>query len=171
MESIGNHSSSLKTGPGSGLIGRSHLTIEEEPVGMLYGMVHLGVYKNQEEFENSPKHSTSQVGTAKFADTNNDGVITVDDATIIGNPHPDLVFGMTQNINFKNFDFSISASGTYGNDILRGSEQTLANWDGVFNVFADIENRWRSPENPGMEDMVAWLQELHIQNGIIGELK
>src|SRR5690625_4010567 len=149
VESMGTSTSSLITGPGSGLIGGSHLTIEGEPIGMLYGMIHEGVYVDQADFDSSPKHSTSQVGTAKFRDVNGDGVITVDDATIIGNPHPDFTFGMTNYVNYKNIDLSISIFGTYGNEIIRGSEQTLANLDGVFNVLADIENRWRSPEDPG----------------------
>lgn len=147
--SMGTRTSELITGPGSGLIGGSHITREGEPVGMLYGMVHEGVYKNQQEFDSSPKHSTSQVGTAKFKDVNEDGVISVDDATIIGNPHPQYIFGMTNRMVFKNFDFSMTLSGTYGNEILRGSEQTLTNLDGVFNVLSNVEDRWRSPEDPG----------------------
>jgi TonB-linked SusC/RagA family outer membrane protein len=149
VESLGTRTSSLITGPGSGIIGGSHITKEGQPVGMLYGMVHDGVYVNQEEFENSPKHATSQVGTAKFIDTNGDGVITADDATAIGNPHPDFVFGMTNEFRYRNFDFSFSISGTYGNDVLRGAEQTLTNLDGVFNVLDNVKNHWRSPENPG----------------------
>tara|TARA_R110000751_G_C13793604_1_gene482556 strand:+ start:2166 stop:5546 length:3381 start_codon:yes stop_codon:yes gene_type:complete len=147
--SMGTRTSSLITGPGSGLIGGSHITTEGEPIGMLYGMVHEGVYENQAEFESSPIHTTSQVGTAKFSDTNGDGVISVDDATIIGNPHPDFIFGMTNTMKFGNFDFAVTVSGTYGNDILRGAEQTLTNLDGVFNVLSSVVDRWRSPENPG----------------------
>lgn len=149
VESMGTRTSEIITGPGSGLIGGSHITKEGEPIGMLYGMVHQGVYKNQAEFDSSPKHSTSQVGTAKFKDVNQDGMITVEDATIIGNPHPDFVFGMTNTIQYKGFDFSMTILGTYGNEILRGAEQTLTNLDGVFNVLANVEDRWRSPEDPG----------------------
>lgn len=147
--SMGTRTSELITGPGSGLIGGSHITKEGEPIGMLYGMVHEGVYANQQEFDSSPKHSTSQVGTAKFRDVNGDEIITVDDATIIGNPHPDFIFGMTNRIQYKNFDLSVTLSGTYGNEILRGSEQTLTNLDGVFNVLSNVKDRWRSPEDPG----------------------
>lgn len=147
--SLGNKTSRLITGPGSGVIGGSHITTVGQPVGMLYGMDHLGVYKDQADFDSSPKHTTSQVGTAKFRDVNEDGIITVDDATIIGNPHPKFIFGMTNTLQYKSFDFSATISGTYGNDILRGSEQTLTNLDGVFNVLSDVKDRWRSPENPG----------------------
>ncbi|MEQ9437891.1 MAG: TonB-dependent receptor [Cyclobacteriaceae bacterium] len=149
VESMGTKTSELITGPGSGLIGGSHITKEGQPIGMLYGMIHEGVYDNQEEFDSSPKHSTSQVGTAKFRDVNNDGVITVDDAAIIGNPHPDFIFGMTNRVQYQGFDFAVTISGTYGNKVLRGSEQTLTNLDGVFNVLADVKDRWRSPQDPG----------------------
>jgi TonB-linked SusC/RagA family outer membrane protein len=147
--SMGTSTSSLITGPGSGLIGGSHITTEGQPVGMLYGMIHEGVYINQADFDSSPQHTTSQVGTAKFQDTNGDGIITVGDATIIGNPHPDFIFGLTNMMEYKNFDLSMTISGTYGNDILRGGEQTLTNLDGVFNVLSNVSDRWRSPEDPG----------------------
>lgn len=149
VTSMGTRTSELITGPGSDLIGGSHITKEGQPIGMLYGMIHEGVYTNQADFDASPKHSTSQVGTAKFRDVNQDGVITVEDATIIGNPHPDFIFGMTNSLQYKNFDFSVTLSGTYGNEILRGAEQTLTNLDGVFNVLANVKDYWRSPENPG----------------------
>jgi len=149
VTSMGTRTSEIITGPGSDLIGGSHITKEGQPIGMLYGMDHQGVYVNQADFDSSPKHSSSQVGTAKFRDVNQDGEITVEDATIIGNPHPDFVFGMTNRIQYKDFDFSMTLSGTYGNQILRGSEQTLTNLDGVFNVLANVKDHWRSPEDPG----------------------
>ncbi|MGK6352830.1 SusC/RagA family TonB-linked outer membrane protein [Parapedobacter sp. DT-150] len=149
VTSMGTRTSEIITGPGSDLIGGSHITKEGQPIGMLYGMDHQGVYVNQADFDSSPKHSSSQVGTAKFRDVNEDGVITVEDATIIGNPHPDFVFGMTNRIQYKDFDFSMTLSGTYGNQILRGAEQTLTNLDGVFNVLANVKDHWRSPEDPG----------------------
>jgi len=149
VTSMGTRTAEIITGPGSGLIGGSHITKEGEPIGMLYGMIHQGVYKNQADFDGSPKHSTSQVGTAKFKDVNQDGVITVEDATIIGNPHPDFVFGLTNRVQYRDFDFAVTVSGTYGNEILRGAEQTLTNLDGVFNVLANVSDYWRSPENPG----------------------
>lgn len=149
VTSMGTRTSEIMTGPGSDLIGGSHITKEGKPIGMLYGMIHEGVYLDQADYDLSAKHTTSQVGTAKFRDVNQDGIITVDDATIIGNPHPDFVFGMTNRIRYRDFDFSMTLSGSYGNEILRGAEQTLTNLDGVFNVLANVKDYWRSPENPG----------------------
>ena len=50
---------------------------------------------------------------------------------------------------YKNFDLSILCSGSYGNDVYVVLDQGAANLDGVFNVYKDVENRWRSPDNPG----------------------
>lgn len=122
-------------------------------IGQFYGLVQNGVYKNQADFDSSPKSVNSQVGTIKFKDLNGDGVVkygdTDGDKTIIGNPFPKFLFGMTNSFSYKNFDLAIVAAGSYGNDIARMTDQGNANLDGVFNVLKDVQNRWRSPSNPG----------------------
>jgi TonB-linked SusC/RagA family outer membrane protein len=122
-------------------------------IGQFYGLIQDGVYKDQNDFNNSPKNINSQVGAIKFRDLNGDGVIrygdTDGDKTIIGNPFPTSVFGLTNNFAYRNFDLAIVASGSYGNDIARMTDQGTANLDGVFNVLKEVQNRWRSPANPG----------------------
>src|SRR3546814_9884109 len=85
------------------------------PMGMFYGLIFDGFYDNEEELANSPKHTTSQVGTIKFKDLNDDGIISQEDRPTIGSPWPDFTFGMTNNVNYKNFDLSVTISGSYGN--------------------------------------------------------
>ena len=122
-------------------------------IGQFYGMVQDGVYKDQNDYNNSPKAIDSEVGTIKFRDINGDGQITYDDVdgdkTIIGNPFPDFIFGITNNFYYKNFDLSVVASGSVGNDIATPMEQGMTNLDGLFNVLADVKDRWRSETNPG----------------------
>ena len=43
------------------------------------------------------------------------------DRTIIGNPYPDFIYGMTLNMNWKGLDLSAFISGTQGNDIVNAS--------------------------------------------------
>lgn len=121
-------------------------------IGQFYGPHQIGVYMNQEDYDNSPKLVNSQVGTIKFEDVNKDGVITLTDVdgdkTEIGNPLPKFVFGFTNTFSWKNFDLSIVTSGTYGNKIW-ANEEGITNLDGCFNVLREIKDRWRSPENPG----------------------
>ena len=128
----------------------SHRTEVGRPIGMFYGAIQDGVYVNQADFDNSPKHSSSQVGTIKFRDLNGDGVITFpEDNTIIGSPWPDFTFGLTNRVNYKNFDLSVVMAGSYGNQILAFHENYTTNLDGVFNVLEEVQNRWKSPEDPG----------------------
>jgi TonB-linked SusC/RagA family outer membrane protein len=124
-----------------------------KPLGQFYGLIQEGVYKNQAEFDSSPKATDSQVGTVKYKDVNGDGVITFggdnDDRTIIGNPFPSALLGMTNTFYYKDFDLSIVCSGSAGNDMMVMTDQGTTNLDGVFNVLTDVQNRWRSEADPG----------------------
>jgi TonB-linked SusC/RagA family outer membrane protein len=129
------------------------LTQVGQRVGQFWGLVQDGVYVNQSDFDSSPKAAASQVGTVKFRDLNGDGRITYggdsDDRTYIGNPFPTTVFGLTNTVTFNNFDFTVVLSGTHGNSVAVMTDQGTTNLDGVFNVLAEVKDRWRSAENPG----------------------
>lgn len=129
---------------------RSHMSIVGQPITQFYGAIQDGVYVDQQDFDNSPKHPSSQVGTVKFRDLNGDGIISFpEDMTIIGNPWPDFVYGFTNQFSYRNFTLSMAILGSFGNDILAFYENWAANLDGVFNVLRDVNDRWKSPENPG----------------------
>ncbi len=125
------------------------------PLSMFYGYVFDGLYKDDDDLANSPNYkggsTISDVGTIKFKDLNNDGVVEdVNDRTFVGNPTPDLFFGMTNDFLYKNFDLSISVSGQVGGDLLNVNKWThLVNMDGARNLLAEAADRWRSPSNPG----------------------
>lgn len=137
----------------------SNITKVGGKIGMLYGMVWDGVYDNQAEFDSSPKAILSEVGTIKYKDVGGgangapDGRITNggdnDDRTIIGDPTPKFTYGMTNTFSYKNVDLSVVLAGAYGNKIIVWNDQSLANLDGNFNVYKELKDRWRSPENPG----------------------
>ena len=117
-------------------------------------MQKLGHYENQKDLESSPViPGRSTVGSIKLKDVNGDGVITYggdkDDRTIIGSPFPKFIYGITNTINYRNFDFSVVASGSYGNQLYMRHLYSLANLDGVFNMVERVKDRWRSEENPG----------------------
>lgn len=124
------------------------------PIGLFYGYINTGVYMTQEEFNTQPHGATSMVGTARFADISGpdgkpDGKIDINDRTYIGNPNPDFVYGISNNLSYKKFDLSVVIAGTVGNDIADDAFQSTENLDGVFNVREAVSRRWRSIENPG----------------------
>ncbi|MCF2446518.1 TonB-dependent receptor [Dyadobacter sp. CY345] len=134
--------------------GTFHITQVGQPFGQFYGMVAQGNYMNDEDLAKSPKiPGRSIVGNIKLKDVNGDGVITnggdQDDRTIIGNPFPKFTYGVTNEFKYKNWDMSITGSGSYGNQLIVRHLYSTANLDGVFNMVDEVKYRFRSPENPG----------------------
>lgn len=134
--------------------GSFHITQVGQPFGQFYGLVKEGNYANAEDLANSPIiPGRSTVGSIKLKDVNGDGVITYggdnDDRAIIGNPFPDFVYGLVNNFRYGNFDASITASGSQGNQLWMRHLYSTANLDGVFNMVAKATDRFRSPEDPG----------------------
>ncbi len=118
-------------------------------IGEFYGYIFDGIYMSDAELAKDPKHATSVVGSARMKDVNGDGKIDANDRTLIGNPNPDFIFGMSNTLRYKNFDFSVIIAGQVGNEIMNVSLQDMHNNDGVFNMTTDMINRWRSPTDQG----------------------
>lgn len=135
----------------NGRYGQNNRSEAGQPIAQFYGYIFEGIYTSQADVENSPIAETegSTIGTSKMRDVNGDGRITPDDRTLIGDPNPDFIFGITNSLSYKNFDFNMIISGQYGNEVINMLDEDLFNIDGVFNMHADMLNVWRSPENPG----------------------
>ena len=92
------------------------------PIGSFYGYVVEGLYQSYADVLKSPVASavgSYGPGDFKFKDVNNDGVITPDDRTVIGNPTPKFTYGTSVNIVYKNLNLGIDAGGVYGNQVFR----------------------------------------------------
>ncbi|MBB6274108.1 TonB-linked SusC/RagA family outer membrane protein [Pedobacter cryoconitis] len=127
-----------------------HITQVGHPVGEFYGYILEGIYKDQADLNNSPKHVTSVVGSVKYKDVDGNGIIEpVKDFAVIGSPQPNFTWGLTNTFGYKGFDLNILLVGSQGGQILKTANQYLLNIDGIFNVDRKVLNRWRSPENPG----------------------
>ncbi len=134
--------------------GLHHITRVGYPFGQFYGHLANGVYKNAEDLKNSPVvPGRSTIGSIKLVDVNGDGVLTnggdKDDRTILGNPFPKFTYGITTNLSYGNFDFSVVGSGSQGNQLWVRHLYSTANLDGVFNLHREVKYRWRSEANPG----------------------
>lgn len=119
-----------------------------QPYNSFYGFRTAGIFQTLEEVNSytGPDGNVIQPnavpGDFRWVDTNNDGSITDDDRTFIGSPLPKYTFGLTLNMNYKNFDFMIFGQGAAGNKIFQGlrrldiqnanySTEALGRWRGA----------------------------------------
>lgn len=134
------------------------------PVGYFYGYLTDGIFQNQAEIDNWTDgflQDAPQPGDVKFVDFNNDGAVTPDDKTMIGNPHPDYRLGFGINFEFKGFDFALTAKGAFGHQILK-SYRSFA--DNEFHNYTDrILERWHGE---GTSDLLPRLTAGNTTNRI-----
>lgn len=127
----------------------SHITQIGKPMGNFYGYQATGVFQTQEEIDNNPSFADSKPGHLRFQDVNGDGKLSSDDRTILGNPQPDFIYGITNNFSFKGFDLTVLLQGVQGNEIMHLGRRFYANYAGTANGLKEMNNGWKSPQDPG----------------------
>ena len=111
------------------------------PIGYFYGYKTAGVFQNWSQVDGpAAKYAGAQPGDLIFVDSNNDGKITEDDRTQIGNPHPDFTMGLNLNFSYKGFDLNITGAGAFGQQIAK-SYRSFAD-SPLQNYTTDIFGRW-----------------------------
>ncbi|OCX54416.1 hypothetical protein BEL04_09215 [Mucilaginibacter sp. PPCGB 2223] len=132
-----------------------------QPVAMFYGLVSDGVYQNSDYTQTSPGvyvlnpglptyNTTTGLktpGAWKFKDINGDGVVDVNDLTVIGNPNPKFIGGFSNNFSYKGIDLSIFFQFSYGNQVANLNRIAMEGGGGVsnpvgMNQFASYADRW-----------------------------
>lgn len=96
---------------------------EGEALGSYYGYKTDGYFNNYEEIASAalPIGATVQPGDVRYKDQNNDGVIDEKDRRVLGNAFPRYTFGLTYDLTWKGFDFSVLVQGVGKRDMfLRG---------------------------------------------------
>ncbi|UMY67045.1 MULTISPECIES: TonB-dependent receptor [unclassified Flavobacterium] len=116
-----------------------------ESFGTFYGFKTNGIFQNQAEIDSyvgpggTPIQPNAKPGDFRWKDINGDGTIDGDDRTVLGSSLPDMTFGFTIDIRYKNFDLTAFAQGQAGNKIynaLRRLDLGNANWQ------TNALNRW-----------------------------
>ena len=84
-----------------------------------YGYVVDGIFQTEAEANAHPENGTyNQAGNLIIKDVDGDGVITPDDRTFIGSPHPDFTAGLRFGLEFKGLDFNATLYTSVGHDIV-----------------------------------------------------
>jgi len=130
-----------------------------KPIGYFYGFRVDRVYSNQEDInaDNAMAEDKTGIpgmlyqeaakpGDIRFKDLDNDGRITDKDREMLGNPAPDLIYGLSANLSFKGFDFSFTFFGIYGNEVFNAFHTYwLTGMIRPFNASREVLNRWQQP--------------------------
>ncbi|MBB5440259.1 TonB-linked SusC/RagA family outer membrane protein [Pedobacter sp. AK017] len=113
-----------------------------EPIARFFGYISDGLYR-LEDFDvsyngaftnyrlkpNVPVFNNAtqlvQPGDVKFKDLNGDGVIDVGDLTIIGNPNPSHIGGISNNFTYKGFDLGVFFQWSYGNQVYNANRTVM----------------------------------------------
>ena len=91
------------------ITGRVTRTEPGHPLNAYYGYEFEGIYQNVEEINQHLHNTTNPTvvpGDIKFRDLNNDGKIDDNDRTFIGNPNPELLYGLNLSASYRGFDLA-----------------------------------------------------------------
>jgi len=118
------------------------------PIWYFRGYKTDGIFQDQQQIDQYIAKTgitgyTPKPGDPIILDINGDKLISVADHTMIGSPHPDLLYGGRISLGYKGFDFLVFIQGQSGNDILMGfnrGDRATANKPEFF-----YTDRWTGP--------------------------
>ena len=135
-----------RLGSGNGFV------LTGQPLGVFYAYQVQGIFQSQAEVDAAAKQSPGKTaaGDIRFRDLNGDGIINDKDRTVIGNPNPKSVAGVTNTFTFKGLELSIFFQGSFGNDLYNQNRETLEKMGDPNNQTTRVLNRW-TPTNPNTD--------------------
>lgn len=128
-------------------------------VGQHFGYEYVGIFQSPDEVAaHAFQSAVTSPGDIIFkdqitVDTDGDGILDAGDGVIndadrvyLGSAIPSLTYGLNFSASYKNFDFTLFASGASGYKINSRLYRTLMHTSDNINWHEDILNRW-TPEN------------------------
>ena len=181
MKFIGNEEKVINgaTWAIAGIVTRAE---EGLPIAYFWGFETDGIFQNQAEVFQHINNAGELLqpnavpGDVRFVDVNEDGIINEDDRTQIGNPTPDITFGLNGSVEFRNFDLSLFIQGTQGNDVFNGTQRQDLRFT---NRTTKILDRWTGEGTSTTIPRYTWLDvnnnyrvsDLYIEDGSYVRLK
>ncbi len=130
------------------IYGAASITKVGTEVGQHYGWVYDGIFQSQAEVTASAfQYPKTSAGDIKFKDLSGpegkpDNKIDDYDRTVLGSAIPKYNFGFSFTAGYKNFDFSLFASGSAKYLLDARLYRDLMHTGGSANYHTDILNRW-----------------------------
>ncbi len=137
-----------------------------EPVGSFYVYKTDGIYQTQSQIDNSPHMAGAKPGDLIYVDVNGDGVIDEKDRVYDGSYQPKAYYGFNISLQYKNFDFLLTAYGNMGNKIYNGKK--AQRWGGE-NIEASLANYWTTSNTntniPAPSNNVPVASDYYLESG------
>lgn len=126
------------------VVGGWNAIIEGQPLGVMYGYRHLGIYQTLDEVPQSLQDQGVRPGDVKFMDLDNNGIINSEDREVIGSALPDFSGGLTNSFTMGAFDIALFTTFSVGNNIASAWRNGLDHMGARdYNALAETyHNRW-----------------------------
>lgn len=121
-----------------------------EALGSFYGLRFIGIVQQGEDVSQLPtvNGQTPKAGDLKYQDFDHNGRIDGNDRQILGSIQPKLTYGLSSQLQYKQFDVSLSVAGSYGNKLYNALGRRLEQTGDSYNVLSTVKNAW-TPEAGG----------------------
>lgn len=142
------HNENALTNLGKGreriISGSNKILKKNEAVGSFYGLIFDGVVQSDEDTSLLPTQNGARLkpGDAKFRDVNGDKKIDSDDRTIIGTTHPDITYGLTSTLRWKNLDLYVQIQGSKGQHVYNLLRWALEHPTDCYNTSSVLLDAW-----------------------------
>ena len=119
--------------------------IEGFPIGHFYGYEMDGIFQDQSQVDAHANQPNAEPGDIRFVDQNGDGEINTEDKVYLGDPIPDLTYGLTFDASYKGFDVNLFLQGVEGIELYYGYRYFAEGMLRPFNYEKRTLNRWTGP--------------------------
>ena len=115
-----------------------------EALGSFYGLKFVGIVQQGEDVTQLPtvNGQTPKAGDLKYQDNNHDGKIDGYDRQVLGSIQPDLTYGFSSQVQWRELDFSITFAGSHGAKIYNALGRRLEQTGDSYNVLSTVLNSW-----------------------------
>lgn len=119
-------------------------------IGEMYGYNILGVYKSQQEINNTPHITGTLVGDYIMEDLNKDGKIDTNDKKSFGSGIPKYILGFNNNFKYKNFELNFSLYSELGKKLYNSELVSKTEAGEGFSTSTQyyFDNRYNPETNP-----------------------
>ena len=136
-------------------------TLVGYPIGGFWLIPTDGLFRTDNEVATHVKDGNliqpnAKPGDIRFVDSNGDGTINDSDRIYMGSPFPTFTFGLTGSVAYKDWDFSLSTQGVFGNKIYNATRLELEGTNKGANYLATALDFWSPTNTDGSFPRPVW---------------